>query len=201
MTIDLTNPEIWANLERQAYEGTVDLLPLPPAAYKYFSELTAVYHAFRFDGMGKEEAARQKALLKKAYDCDVRDLHRAQEIFAEYQENVKKSELCRTEIEKAEDAVTIAVKACEAIEAMTGETGFAERQKRKIYGSGKPISQNEARTERDMLDGNLNRMSVTDSMEELVKMYTWAVYRLEKLRRYHTAKLKLRNGGVDNGNG
>ena len=134
MTIDLTNSEIWANLERQAYEGTIDLLPLPPAAYKYFSELTAVYHAFRFDSMDKEEAARRKALLKKAYDCDVRDLHRAREIYAEYQRNVKISELCRTEIEKAEDAALIAVKACEIIEALTGETGFAARQKRKIGG-------------------------------------------------------------------
>lgn len=134
MTIDLTNPEIWTNLERQAYEGTVDLLPLPPAAYKYFSELTAVYRAFRFDGMGKEEAAWRKALLKKAYDRDVMEIHRVRDIFAEYQENVKKSELCRTEIEKAEDAVTIAVKACEIIEALTGETGFAARQKRKIGG-------------------------------------------------------------------
>lgn len=201
MKTDLTNPDTWAAMERQAYEGTVDLKPLPPPAYKYFAELTAVYYAFRFDGLPHDAAQRRKALLLKEYQRNVADLHRARDIFAEYQENVRKSELCRTEIEKAEDAVTIAVKACEAIEAMTGETGFAARQKRKIYGSGKPISQNEARTERDMLDGNLNRMSVTNSMEELVNMYTFAVYRLEKLRRYHTAKLKLRNGGADNGNG
>lgn len=134
MTIDLTNPEIWTNLERQAYEGTVDLLPLPPAAYKYFSELTAVYRAFRFEGMPKEDAENRKRLLRKAYDEQVKGIHRVRDIFAEYQENVKKSELLRTEIEKAEDAVTIAVKACEIIEALTGETGFAARQKRKIGG-------------------------------------------------------------------
>lgn len=134
MNIDLRDPDTWAKLERQAYEGTVEVAPLPPAAYKYFAELRAVYYAFRFEGMPKEDAENRKRLLLKAYQRDVADLHRAREIFAEYQENVKKSELCRTEIEKAEDAVTIAVRACEIIEALTGETGFAERQKRKIGG-------------------------------------------------------------------
>ena len=196
MVINLTNPAVWANLERQAYEGTVDLLPLPPAAYKYFSELTAVYRAFRFEGMPKEDAENRKRLLRKDYERQVAEIHRVREVFAEYQRNVRASELCRTKIEKAEDAVTIAVKACEAIEAMTGETGFAERQKRKIYGSGRPISKKEAYNERDMLDGNLNRMSVTDSLDELVKMYTWAVYRLEVLRRYNTARLEIKKGAA-----
>lgn len=134
MKIDLRDPDTWAAMEQQAYEGTVNLAPLPPPAYKYFAELTAVYYAFRFEGMPKEDAESRKRMLLKAYQRDIADLHRAREIFAEYQENVKKSELCRTEIEKAEDAVTIAVKACEIIEALTGETGFAARQKRKIGG-------------------------------------------------------------------
>lgn len=134
MKIDLRDPGTWAAMERQAYEGTVNLAPLPPPAYKYFAELTAVYYAFRFEGMPKEDAESRKRMLLKAYQRDIADLHRAREIFAEYQENVKKSELCRTEIEKAEDAVTIAARACEIIEALTGETGFAARQKRKIGG-------------------------------------------------------------------
>ena len=134
MKIDLRDPGTWAAMERQAYEGTVNLAPLPPPAYKYCAELTAVYYAFRFEGMPKEDAESRKRMLLKAYQRDIADLHRAREIFAEYQENVKKSELCRTEIEKAEDAVTIAARACEIIEALTGETGFAARQKRKIGG-------------------------------------------------------------------
>lgn len=134
MKIDLRDPGTWAAMERQAYEGTVNLAPLPPPAYKYFAELTAVYYAFRFEGMPKEDAESRKRMLLKAYQRDIADLHRAREIFAEYQENVKKSELCRTEIEKAKDAVTIAARACEIIEALTGETGFAARQKRKIGG-------------------------------------------------------------------
>ena len=56
MKIDLRDPDTWAALERQAYDGTVNLLPLPPPAYKYFSELTAVYRAFRFEGMSREDS-------------------------------------------------------------------------------------------------------------------------------------------------
>ncbi|MBR5370978.1 MAG: hypothetical protein IK130_02065 [Oscillospiraceae bacterium] len=47
---------------------------------------------------------------------------------------MKQSELLRTEIEKSADAVTIAGIACEIIEALAGETGFADRQKRKTGG-------------------------------------------------------------------
>ena len=132
MTIDLTNPEIWANLERQAYDGTVDLLPLPPPAYKYFSELTGVYRAFRFEGMPKEDAENRKRLLRKAYDEQVKEIHRVREVFAEYQENVKKTELLCTEIEKANDIREIALTACKIIGLLTGDGSFYERQRRKI---------------------------------------------------------------------
>lgn len=190
MNIDLRDPDTWAKLERQAYDGTVELRSLPAPAYKYFSELAAIYYAFRFEGMPKEDAERAKRLLLKAYQQETADLHSAREIFAEYQENAKKSELCRTEIEKAEDAVTIAARACEIIEALTGETGFAERQKRKLSGWNNTLSDKGAHNEYDMLHGNLNRMFVTHDPDELVKMYTFAVRRLEMIRRYHAARLE-----------
>ena len=134
MNIDLRDPDTWAKFERQAYDGTLDLKLLPPAAYKYFAELAAVYYAFRFEGMTKEDAQKRKALLLKEYQQNVDDLRRARVICAEWQKNVKKSELLLTEIENASDAVTIAVIACDIIEALTDENGFADRQKRKIGG-------------------------------------------------------------------
>lgn len=133
MKIDLRDAGVWAAMERQAYEGTVELTPLPPAAYKYFSELTAVYRAFRFEGLNRQDAERKKALLKKAYDRAVQDLHRAQEVCAEYQNAVKRTELLCTEIEKAQDVREIADKACSVIALLTGEPSFCERQRRKIW--------------------------------------------------------------------
>ena len=102
MKIDLRDPEIFAQLERQAYEGTVNLLPLPPAAYKYFSELTALYRAFRFEGMPKDDAERRKQLLLKDYQRNVQEIHRAREVFAEYQDAIRNAGSRLTEIEKAQ---------------------------------------------------------------------------------------------------
>ena len=130
--MDFRDAGVLAAMERQAYEGTVNLAPLPPPAYKYFAELTAVYYAFRFEGMPKEDAENRKRLLRKAYDEQVSEIHRAREVFAEYQENVKKTELLCTEIEKANDIREIALTACKIIGLLTGDGSFYERQRRKI---------------------------------------------------------------------
>ena len=130
--MDFRDAGVWAAMERQAYEGTVNLAPLPPPAYKYFAELTAVYYAFRFEGMPKEDAESRKRLLRKDYERQVAEIHRAREVFAEYQENVKKTELLCTEIEKANDIREIALTACKIIGLLTGDGSFYERQRRKI---------------------------------------------------------------------
>lgn len=137
MIINLNDPSVWAKLEQQAYEGTVELAKLPGAAYKYFAELTALYRAFRFDGLPADEAQRRKALLLKEYGRAVADLHRAREICAEYQGAVKRTELLCTEIEKAQDVREIALNACEALSLLTGEGSFMERQRAKITKEGK----------------------------------------------------------------
>lgn len=192
MKIDLRDPAVWSALERQAYDGTVNLLPLPPPAYKYFSELQAIYRAFRFEGMPKEDAENRKRLLRKEYDRQVSDIHRAREVCAEYQNAVRNAGTLLSEIEKSDSVFEIAEKACRAISLMTGDSSFFGRQMRKITCEGDEISRKAAEIEYDMLRGNLNRMFVTDSTDELMKMYAWAVRRLELIRRYNTARLARR---------
>lgn len=132
MKINLRDPETWAALERQAYDGTVNLLPLPPPAYKYFSELTAVYRAFRFEGMPKEDAENRKRLLRKAYDEQVREIHRAREVYAEYQDAIRNVGQRLTDIEKSQSVFEIAEKACMVISLLTGDSSFYSRQVMKI---------------------------------------------------------------------
>lgn len=132
MKIDLRDPTTWAALERQAYDGTVNLLPLPPAAYKYFSELTAVYRAFRFEGMPKQDAEDRKRLLRNAYDKQVQELHRAQEVYAEYQRAIRTAGTLISEINKAQTAESIAAIACKVIGLMTGDSSFYPLQMRKL---------------------------------------------------------------------
>ena len=132
MKIDLRDAGVWSALERQAYDGTVNLLPLPPPAYKYFSELQAVYRAFRFEGMPKEDAEHAKRLLRKAYDEQISEVHRAREVFAEYQNAVRTAGTLTSEIEKSQSVFEIAERACKIVGLLIGDGSFYERQQRKI---------------------------------------------------------------------
>lgn len=189
MKIDLRNPDTWAALERQAYDGTVNLLPLPPPAYKYFSELTGVYRAFRFEGMPKEDAENRKRLLRKAYDEQVREIHRAREVYAEYQNAIRLAELHMSEIEKSQSVFEIAEKACKVIGLLTGDGSFYGRQMRKLTCEGAEIKRQTADNEYDMLKGCMNRMFVTHDPEELTRMYQSAIRRNDIIRQYNTVRL------------
>ena len=46
--------------------------------------------------------------------------------------------------------------------------------------------------ERDLLEGNLNRMSVADSKEELDDMTVWAIRRVVNIQRLKNTILELR---------
>lgn len=147
MKIDLRDPETWAALERQACDATVNLLPLPPPAYKYFAELTAVYRAFRFDGMAKEDAENRKRLLLKDYQRQVQEIYRAREVYAEYQNAIRTVGTLTAEIEKAQSVYEIAEKACKVIGLLTGDNGFYGRQIRKMQTCGEELSEKEVTDE------------------------------------------------------
>lgn len=46
-----------------------------------------------------------------------------------------------------------------------------------------------AHNEYDMLKGNVNRMFLTDDMDELVRMYEFAIKSLKNLYEYHCVRL------------
>lgn len=187
--MDLRDAGIWAAMERQAYEGTVNLAPLPPPAYKYFAELTAVYYAFRFEGMPKEDAESRKRMLLKAYQRDIADLHRARDIFAEYQNAVRTAGTLTSEIEKSQSVFEIAERACKIIGLLTGDSSFYSRQIRKFTCEGVEIKKQTADNEYDILKGCMNRMFVTDDPDELMRMYQSAIWQIDIIRQYNTVRL------------
>ena len=52
---------------------------------------------------------------------------------------------------------------------------------------------NEYNVERDMLNGNLNRMSLTDDMDELEDMFLVAELRLKQMFFYHKRRIEYNN--------
>lgn len=132
MKYDFNDPEHFKKLEKQAYDGIIDVTGFPPAAYRYFDSLRKLYAEYKYDNLGKAEAlaAKQKLL------ADYKEAAEAYEMFCtvhrNYQENIIKAGSLLSDIEKADDVVTIALKACECIQIMTGEFEFLKRQRKKI---------------------------------------------------------------------
>ncbi len=54
--------------------------------------------------------------------------------------------------------------------------------------------------ESDMLEGNINRMFLTDDMNELNRMYGFAITRILRIYEYHNERirqLQIINGGTE----
>lgn len=129
--LNFKDGDTFHNLERQAYDGTIDASDFPPAEYKYFSELRKIYYAFKFEGLSKEEASRRKQILLLHYHEDLQEHENRLEVYRRYQENIRQSEMLCTAIQKSSDITEIALLACKAVSLMTGEPTFAKLQERK----------------------------------------------------------------------
>ena len=132
MKYDFNNPEHFKALERQAYDGTIDISGFPPAAYRYFDSLRLLYAQFKYDGLSKDEASARKLKLLHQYDEATAVFTGMTAAYRYYQDNIRKCGTLRSDIEKSHDIREIALKSCECIGLMTGDDGFLKRQKDKI---------------------------------------------------------------------
>ncbi len=88
----------------------------------------------------------------------------------------------------------------EVFHEMRGFLGGIRNGTRRITGITekervRKMTREEILTESDMLKGNINRMFVTDDPEELECMYEFSKRRLEKIYKYHYARLQSKEGG------
>lgn len=130
--LNFKDSDTFRQLERKTYDGTLDVSDFPPAEYKYFSELRKIYYNFKFEGLAKSEAEKQKAVLFRKYRENLQEYENCLEVYRRYQDNIKHSEMICTEIQKSHDITEIALLACKAISFMTNEPTFAKLQERKI---------------------------------------------------------------------
>lgn len=74
--------------------------------------------------------------------------------------------------------------------------GYKEKENLESEKSARIAIHNES----DMLQGNINRMFLTDDMNELNKMYGFAIMRVLKIYEYHQVRIsQLQNisGGTE----
>ncbi len=129
---DFKNSEDFRRAERLTYDGTLDYSDFPPPEYRYFAELRKVYHAFKFEGLSQEDAERQKKSLLIDYRKYLENFSNAVQTYKSYQNNIKVSEMLKTEIQKSYDTHDIAVTAVQAVGLMTHDESFIKTNLAKL---------------------------------------------------------------------
>ena len=129
---DFNNPEDFRRAESLTYDGTLDYSDFSPPEYKYFSELRKVYHAFKFEGLSQENAERQKKALLIDYHKYLENFDYCRSVWKKYQDNIKVSEMLKTDIQKSNDIYCIAVTAVRAVGLMTHDETFIKTNLEKL---------------------------------------------------------------------
>lgn len=124
--------EDFRRLERLTYDGTLDYSNFPPPEYKYFAELRKIYHAFKFEGLSQEVAERQKKSLLIEYRKYLENFTNAVQTYRNYQDNIRVSEMLKTEIQKSHDLYDIASTAVKAVGLMTNDESFIKDNLTKL---------------------------------------------------------------------
>lgn len=132
--LNFKDKETFRQLERQAYDGTLDVANFPPAEYKYFSELRKIYYAFKFERLAKSDAEKQKAVLLRHYHEDLQEHEDRLAVYRHYQDNIRTSEMLKTEIQKSRDIHDIAVTAIQIIGLLTNDECFIKTNSAKLEG-------------------------------------------------------------------
>jgi hypothetical protein len=128
---DFNNPEDFAKLEKQAYDGTININDFPPAAYRYFDKLRALYYEFKFKGLPKERAVKIKDKLLSDYKEANRAYNDWCDDHKERQECIRIASTLLSDIEKEQDIKAAAFIAFEIIGRYTGDENFIKRQRKK----------------------------------------------------------------------
>ncbi len=129
---DFNNQEDFRRLERLTYDGTLDYSDFPPPEYRYFAELRKVYYAFKFEGLSQEDAQRQKKSLLIDYHKYLENFNYCRSVWKKYQDNIRVSEMLKTEIQKSYDIHDIAVTAVQAVGLMTHDESFIKTNTAKL---------------------------------------------------------------------
>ena len=132
MKYNFADPEHFKALEKQAYDGTIDVSEFPPAAYRYFDSLQKLYAKYKYTEIGRQEAEAEKHRLLSQYNETIRAYENFKYVYSTYQDNIRTLNTRLSDIEKAQTAEEIALLACECIQILTGEVEFLKRQKKKI---------------------------------------------------------------------
>lgn len=134
---DFDNPERWDMLEEEAYTGLLNISGFPAPEYKYFDKYAIIARQYREQLISRDEAVRQKSLLLAEYRAE---RNREEDVDHWWQARaraIQTSEQARIDIGGETDIARIALIACEALSAITGDYMVAEKAK-QVVAAQKP---------------------------------------------------------------
>lgn len=97
-----------------------------PARYAYL-QLEELYYNYKIGEISKENSIIEKSKIKKEYEYFERDYEDTLNVYKEYNENRKKTNVSLTEIEKSTDKDEILSKALEIIAKFISDKDFKDR--------------------------------------------------------------------------
>ena len=129
---EFDNPERWDMLEEEAYTGLLNISGFPAPEYKYFDKYAIIARQYREQLISRDEAVKQKSLLLTEYRAE---RNREEDVDHWWQARaraIQVSEQARIDIGGETDIVRIALIACEALSAITGDHMVTEKAKQVI---------------------------------------------------------------------
>lgn len=132
--VSFNDPEKFAELERQAYDGQLDFNSFPAAEYRYFDRVQDIGYRVRHEGFPKDFARRDIAQAKRDYLNDIDE--RASNVNAarQYTESRIRMGALVNEIYKAQTPLGKLRPALEFVELTVHEDGLAARNLKYLEG-------------------------------------------------------------------
>lgn len=126
--IDFENQETFREFERKAYKGILDYKDFQPVDYWYFAKLSELCKKYQLGILSADETNMKRKVLFEKYRAE-KEQHKAEEKRCkEWQENIVKSELLKSDICKATSLEEKYILAVQCIEALTLDKVFARHE-------------------------------------------------------------------------
>lgn len=129
---DFKNKQDFKECEQLAFAGTLDYSKFPPAAYRYFSELSKLYAEYRRKEISKSDAETNKKKLYANYSEALSAYEKWCNTCIAYQDNIRQTDLIRSLICKSDSIYDIADMAVKALSLLTGDTVVYKTFKNKF---------------------------------------------------------------------
>ncbi len=100
--------------------------------YGYCTKVRELYQSYKANQMSLDDCKKLKVKISKEYENIVETMTYCSKIWLEHQENIKKSEILRAEINKSSDLQEMLLKSLEIVSLLTGDETFYKINTRKL---------------------------------------------------------------------